>query len=135
MREYQKIGLIAADVLLPKKDIDLRKWAVIACDQHTSNPDYWKEVVAEVNQFPSTFNLVLPEVYLKTAQLLEVDPIHCLAIEDSFFGVIAAKSARMKVVAMPDPGEFDQARYGSSDLKISSLREINEETFDQLQKL
>jgi len=75
-----------------------------------------------------------PEVYLKTAELLETDPTHCLAIEDSFFGVIAAKSARMKVVAIPDPGEFHQPRYGAADLKISSLREINEESFDQLQK-
>jgi len=76
-----------------------------------------------------------PEVYLKTAEMIHVDPICCLAIEDSFFGVIAAKSARMKVIALPDPNEFDQPRFGASDLKIRSLREINELTFDQLQKI
>ncbi len=76
-----------------------------------------------------------PEVYLKTAKMLATDPTLCLAIEDSFYGLISAKSARMKVISMPDPVEFDQSRYGASDLKIRSLREINEETFDQLQKI
>jgi len=76
-----------------------------------------------------------PEIYLKTARMLNSDPTCCLAIEDSFFGVIAAKSARMKVVAMPDPLEFDQPRYGAADLKIRSLREINDVTFDLLQKV
>ena len=76
-----------------------------------------------------------PEVYLRTAELLKVDPTCCLAIEDSFFGVIAAKAARMKVVAMPDPTEYDQLRFNVSDLKIRSLRELNEEAFQKLQKI
>ncbi len=75
-----------------------------------------------------------PEVYLQTADMLGIDPTYCLAIEDSFFGVIAAKAARMKVVAMPDPGEFDQVRFGAADMKIRSLTELNEEAFDKLQK-
>ncbi len=74
-----------------------------------------------------------PEVYLRTAELLRIDPTRCLAVEDSFFGVIAAKSARMKVVAMPDSSEYNQPRFGAADLKIRSLREINNESFDQLQ--
>ena len=76
-----------------------------------------------------------PEVYLKTAELMGIHPSNCLAIEDSFFGVIAAKAARMKVVAMPDPVEFDQPRYGAADLKIRSLKEINDESFMMLQNL
>ncbi|RPI44469.1 MAG: hexitol phosphatase HxpB [Bacteroidetes bacterium] len=76
-----------------------------------------------------------PEVYLITASRLGIDPSRCLAIEDSFFGVIAAKAARMKVVAMPDPSEFDQPRFGAADLKIRSLREINEESYRFLQRL
>ena len=73
-----------------------------------------------------------PEVYLRTAELMGVDPIYCLAIEDSFFGVISAKSARMKVVAMPDPEEFDQPRYGAADMKIRSLRELDNNAFEKL---
>jgi HAD superfamily hydrolase (TIGR01509 family) len=76
-----------------------------------------------------------PEVYLQTAVMLGIDPTYCLAIEDSFFGVIAAKAAKMKVVAMPDPGEYDQARFGAADMKIRSLHELNEEAFDRLQKI
>lgn len=76
-----------------------------------------------------------PEVYLTTAARLGIEPSMCLAIEDSFFGVISARAARMKVVAMPDPSESDQPRFGAADLKISSLREINEEVFLILQKL
>lgn len=76
-----------------------------------------------------------PEVYLKTASLLDLDPSLCLAIEDSFFGVIAARAARMKVVALPDPSEYDHPHYGAADLKIRSLQELNEETFKKLQKI
>jgi len=76
-----------------------------------------------------------PQVYLRTAELLQMDPTLCLAIEDSFFGVIAAKAARMKVVAMPDPSEYSQARFSAADLKVRSLREIDKEAFDQLQKI
>ena len=74
-----------------------------------------------------------PEVYLHTAEKMGVEPIYCLAIEDSFFGVIAAKAARMKVVAMPDPEEFDQSRYGAADLKIRSLRELDNSAYEMLQ--
>ncbi len=74
-----------------------------------------------------------PEVYLHTAEKLKIDPIHCLAFEDSFFGVIAAKAARMKVVAMPDRSEYDQERFGAADLKIRSLTEFTSETFEKLQ--
>lgn len=73
-----------------------------------------------------------PEVYLRTASKLGIDPTDCLAIEDSFFGVISAKAARMKVVAMPDPHEFDQDRFGAADIKIRSLSEINDSTIEKL---
>ncbi len=76
-----------------------------------------------------------PEVYLHTAALLETDPVCCLAIEDSFYGVIAAKAARMKVVALPDPAEYNQERFGAADLKISSLYEINDQSFQMLEAL
>ncbi len=75
-----------------------------------------------------------PEVFLRTASLLKVDPTRCLVFEDSFYGLIAAKAARMKVVAMPDPLEFDQDRFGAADLKIRSLGEFTLETFQKLQE-
>jgi hypothetical protein len=51
-------------LLLPRPGIDLRKWAVIACDQYTSEPEYWQRVAAEVGEAPSTLHLIFPEVYL-----------------------------------------------------------------------
>jgi len=74
-----------------------------------------------------------PEVYLHTAEKLKIDPTHCLAFEDSFYGLVAAKAARMKVVAMPDRSEYDQERFGAADLKIRSLTEFTSETFEKLQ--
>ena len=54
--------LTPADILLPKKDFE--KWSVIACDQYTSEPEYWAETEANVGETPSALNIVLPEVYL-----------------------------------------------------------------------
>ena len=75
-----------------------------------------------------------PEVFLRTAAILKVDPTRCLVFEDSFVGVIAAKAARMKVVAMPDRSEFDQERFGAADLKIRSLTDFTVETYKKLQE-
>lgn len=52
------------ETLLPRKDIDLNRWSVIACDQFTSQPEYWENVRKIVGDSPSTYNLVLPEVFL-----------------------------------------------------------------------
>ena len=54
----------APSVLLPKKGTDLYKWSVIACDQFTSEPEYWQELESVVEGAPSTLNLIYPEVYL-----------------------------------------------------------------------
>lgn len=51
------------DFLLPKSDF--RKWAVVACDQYTSEPEYWKSVEEFVGDAPSALNIILPEVYLQ----------------------------------------------------------------------
>ena len=53
--------------LLPRPGIDLSKWAVIACDQYTSEPAYWREVEREVGAAPSTLHLIFPEAYLGSA--------------------------------------------------------------------
>jgi uncharacterized protein (DUF1015 family) len=53
-------------LLLPKKHMDLSKWAVVACDQFTSQPSYWKELKTYIDDAPSTYNMILPEVYLET---------------------------------------------------------------------
>jgi hypothetical protein len=59
------IGLVFPKILLPKKDkVDFKKWAVVACDQYTSEHDYWQRVEQFVGESPSTLRLTFPEVYL-----------------------------------------------------------------------
>lgn len=53
--------------LLPRPGIDLKKWAVVACDQHTSEPEYWSKVAREVGDAPSSLHLIFPETYLGSA--------------------------------------------------------------------
>ncbi len=53
------------DILLPRDDLDLYRWAVIACDQHTSDPGYWNRVEEIVAEAPSTLHTIFPEVYLE----------------------------------------------------------------------
>lgn len=60
----EKIGVHVPEVLLPVKGIDPHKWAVIACDQFTSQPEYWEKVAQTVGDAPSTFHLILPEAWL-----------------------------------------------------------------------
>lgn len=58
----EKQFLYPADILLPKKNFE--EWAVIACDQYTSQPKYWEEVKNTVGDKPSAYNIILPEAYL-----------------------------------------------------------------------
>ncbi len=53
-----------AKILLPDPAIPLQQWACLACDQFTSQPEYWQAAEAEVGSSPSALRLVLPEVYL-----------------------------------------------------------------------
>ena len=55
----------SANILLPAAGIAPEKWAVVAVDQYTSQPEYWDEVNRIVGDAPSTLRLTLPEVYLK----------------------------------------------------------------------
>ena len=56
--------LSKTDILLPREGIDLNRWAVIACDQHTSEKEYWKELEDYIGEAPSTLRLMMPEAYL-----------------------------------------------------------------------
>ena len=59
-----KIPFKRGNILLPK-NTDMTKWSVVACDQYTSEPEYWNSVKEIVGENPSTLNLTLPEIYLE----------------------------------------------------------------------
>lgn len=57
-----KICFSSADILIPKENLE--KWSVIACDQYTSEPEYWEKAKKEAGEGPSALKCILPEVYL-----------------------------------------------------------------------
>ncbi len=62
---FKHLGVHVPEILLPKAGLNLTKWSVIACDQFTSQPEYWQKVNDEVGEHPSTLRLTFPEIYLK----------------------------------------------------------------------
>ncbi len=69
MDNYKKIlselGLIIPKIMLPDSKCELEKWAVVACDQYTSERGYWEKVADLTKGNPSTYNIIFPEVYLE----------------------------------------------------------------------
>ena len=67
-----KCGFTYTELMLPSfsKDADaMQKWACVACDQYTSEPEYWNAVEKLVGDAPSTLNLMLPEIYLSQTDM------------------------------------------------------------------
>ena len=63
-----------ANILLPKKNFD--KWAVVACDQYTSEPEYWNDVEKIVGDEPSALHIILPEIYLSDDNSARINDIN-----------------------------------------------------------
>jgi hypothetical protein len=61
------IGIVPPQILLPARQVDLSKWAVVACDQWTQDRQYWQKAADIAGDSPSTLHLVFPEVYLEDA--------------------------------------------------------------------
>lgn len=58
-------AFLPGEILLPKKEVNMTKWSVVACDQYTSEPEYWNSVETFVGDAPSTLKLTFPEIYLE----------------------------------------------------------------------
>ncbi|MBQ4168145.1 MAG: DUF1015 domain-containing protein [Clostridia bacterium] len=64
--KYQNnAGICVPEIVFPKEGVDLTKWACVACDQYTSQPDYWEGCENVVGDAPSTLRIMLPEIYLE----------------------------------------------------------------------
>ena len=61
---WDKFGFHIPEIMVPKAGTDDSKWAVVACDQYTSEPEYWEKVEEIVGDAPSTLRLMLPEIFL-----------------------------------------------------------------------
>lgn len=75
-----------------------------------------------------------PAIYLNTAKKLGVLPNECLAIEDSFNGIVAAISARMKTAAYPEKTNFYNPKFAIADIKFRTLKDFTETEFNLLDK-
>ena len=76
-----------------------------------------------------------PGVYLTTAKKLQIKPQECLVLEDSLNGVIAAKAAQMKCVAIPELFPDYHPKYIIADLVMKSLSEVNNDIWDKINHL
>ncbi|MDE6677993.1 MAG: DUF1015 domain-containing protein, partial [Ruminococcus sp.] len=107
-----------ADILIPKNE-DMYKWSVIACDQYTSEPEYWDEVYKTVGDFPSTLNLILPEIYLEKDDVSErTEKIHASMdkyISDGIFEEY--KNAMVYVERVQSNGIVRKGIVGAIDLE------------------
>lgn len=70
-----------------------------------------------------------PEVYINAADALGVMPQACVAFEDSVNGLLAAKAAQMKGIAVPDAAFAHDPRWAIADRKLNSLLEVNQQLF------
>ncbi len=82
------------------------------------------ETIASAEHLP--YGKPHPQVYMDCMQALSANPLHCIAFEDSFNGLIAAKAARMKCVSIPVATQYDLPKWGAADLKLHSLLEFGE---------
>lgn len=74
-----------------------------------------------------------PEIFIETANQLGVPVQNCLVLEDSVYGVLAGKAAKMKVVAVPDHENYHKTGYCIADHKITSLALLDETIWQKLQ--
>jgi uncharacterized protein (DUF1015 family) len=109
----------SADILLPKDGVDMSKWAVIACDQYTSEPEYWDETAKVVGDAPSTLNLILPEVYLEDDDVdARLEKIHASMKEYEEQGILEEHKDSMIYMERTDStGKVRAGLIGKLDLE------------------
>ena len=112
-----------AHILLPSEQIPLEQWGCIACDQFTSDRDYWKRAEETVGTDPSTLNLILPEVYLEDGDAdARIAKIH--AAMDEYIQKVLTRSVDgfVYVERTEQSGAVRQGLVGKVDLEAYSYR-------------
>ena len=108
-------GLKSADLLLPKQGLEA--WAVIACDQFTSEEEYWASVEATVGAAPSTLRLILPEIYLNDGRNARITAINRTMEEYLRNDVLAPQTDAMLYVERATSGGVRRGIIGVIDLE------------------
>jgi len=120
MKNFSSVGIQAPEILIPNDQIDLEKWAVAACDQYTSQPEYWNTVEKIVGQSPSTYHLILPEVYLGTKK----EQIHASQIN-----LLMEKYLKMNYFKIID-GMIYIERYFDNSVRKGLIAALDLEQYD-----
>ncbi len=115
---FDAVGFYPADILLPR-GADMNKWAVIACDQFTSQPEYWQAVEEEVGDAPSTLRLILPEARLgQEGEADEIAAIHAAMTSYLESGLFRTLPRSMVYVRRTQTdGQVRQGLVGMVDLE------------------
>jgi len=123
----------SADILLPKA-AEMTKWSVVACDQYTSEPEYWAALEREVGTAPSSLRLILPEAYLETRdQFEEAEKINKTMltylengvfeeVKDSYVYVERTQrngKVRRGIMGVLDLDEYDYSKDSTSPIRAT----------------
>ncbi|MDR2701800.1 MAG: DUF1015 domain-containing protein [Spirochaetaceae bacterium] len=105
------LGIAVPELLFPAPEIDLSKWAVIACDQATQDRLYWERVRSLAGDAPSSLNLIFPEVYLEDSDRKDrIASIHRTMKEYLDKGIFAPPQKALVYVERDTP--FHRTRRG-----------------------
>ena len=122
-----------ADILLPQH-CDMTKWSVVACDQFSSQPEYWDALERETAGVPSTLHLMLPEAYLETRdQFAEAESINAemerylengvfRTLKDSYVYIertLASGAVRRGLLGVLDLEAYDYAKDSASPIRAT----------------
>lgn len=122
-----------ADILLPSPGVDPEKWSVIACDQHSSEPEYWDALDRYVGSAPSALRMILPEAYLSRDNDRNAAAVHAVMREYLAGGVfqeipesyvyvertLPSGVCRRGLVGMVDLDAYDYGRDSSSPIRAT----------------
>lgn len=118
-----KTAFRSADILVPNVS-EMSKWSVVACDQYTSEPEYWEKVEDYVGDYPSSLRLILPEIYLGKSDTGErIKKINRNIREYLAAGVFREiKDAMVYVERVQSDGRLRQGIVGAIDLEQYDYR-------------
>ena len=109
------------NILLPK-NTDMTKWSVVACDQYTSEPEYWNDVEKIVGDAPSTLKLTLPEIYLEdenvSERIAKINSNMKALLDEDFFNEY--KDSMIYLERTQSDGKIREGLVGVVDLEAYS---------------
>ena len=82
----------------------------------------WFDVLSSAENLP--YSKPHPQVYLNAAEALGIDPLNCVALEDSVNGMVASKAARMRAIVVPAAVHQEDARWALADVKLGNLTQL-----------